>query len=403
MNSDIPKILHPVSGKPMIHYVIELARKLGSLKIYIVLGFKNEIVRKSLDRHVEIVIQKELLGTADAVRRAAGHFRNYKGDILILSGDAPLLTQQTVKELIKKHRQAKAGCTFLTSEPQDVRGYGRIVRTGRGEVLAIREEKDATAEERNIREINVGVYCFESTILFKAIQAIKMNDKKKEFYLTDIIALLVERQIPVQTVKTEDYTEGIGVNTKQDLAFVESIVRKRILRKFMSEGITIIDPHTTYIDSNVKIGRDTVIRPFTVIENNVRIGNRCKIGPFSHIRPGTNIADEAEIGNFTEVSRTHIGPQSLMKHFSFLGDARVGAKVNIGAGTVTANFDGKNKNVTIIRDDAFIGSDSVLIAPVKVGKQAVTGAGSVVTRGTSIPDGDIAMGVPARIISRRKR
>ena len=402
MKSATPKVLHPVCGKPIVQYVAEVAQRLRSLKIYVVLGFKHEIVRRALSPDLQAVIQKKLLGTADAIRCAEPFLKNFKGDVLILSGDTPLLTVETVRRVIQKHQTTGAACTFLTTDVDRPRGYGRIIRDQNEQVIAIREEKDARPAEKGISEINVGVYCFQARILFEFLKVIQLNRKKKEFYLTDMVDLLVQRDLKIETVKTADDYEGLGINTREDLSFAESVIRKRILRRFMHKGVTVVDPHTTYIDADVAIGTDTIIRPFTVIEQDVRIGRRCLIGPFCRLRPGTRISDGVEIGNFTEVSRTEIGEQSLMKHFGFLGDAKVGKRVNIGAGAVTANFDGKNKNATTIKDEAFIGSDSILVAPVTIGKKAATGAGCVVPRGRHVPDGQAAFGVPARVIARRK-
>ncbi len=402
MKSVTPKMLHPVCGKPIVQYVIDVARALRSLKIYVVLGFKHEVVRRSLSQDLQVVIQKKLLGTADAVRCVEHFLKRFKGDVLILSGDTPLLTVETVRRVVQKHQTTGAACTFLTTDVDRPHGYGRIIRDQNNKVIAIREEKDASPAEKEISEINVGVYCFRAGILFEFLKAVKLNPKKKEFYLTDITGLLVQKGAQIETIQTADDYEGLGINTREDLSFAESLIRKKILRRFMFEGVTITDPQTTYIDADVKISADTVIRPFTVIEQNVRIGRRCLIGPFCHLRPGTRITDDVEIGNFTEVSRTEIGEGSLMKHFGFLGDAKLGRRVNIGAGTVTANFDGKNKNTTTILDDAFIGSDSILVAPVKIGKKAATGAGCVVSPGRNVPDGQVAVGIPARVIARRK-
>ncbi len=402
MNSDTPKVLHCVCGKPMIQYVIEVIKSVGSLKNYVVLGYQFEQVRPVLDQSCIIILQKKMLGTADAIASAASPFKSYRGDILVLCGDSPLLTTETILNLVKKHKTSKASATILTSTVKDPQRYGRIIRNDQGEVMAVREQKDATPLEKQIEEINTGVYCFQSEALFKTVKSIRMNEKKKEFYLTDIIGLLVQKGFKVESVETPDFWVGLGINTREDLALAESVMRQRILKNFMIHGVTIEDPATTYIAYNVKIGHDTVIRPATVIENDVSIGSRCQIGPFCRLRPGTRIADDVEIGNFTEVSRSQVGKSSLMKHFSFLGDAVVGSKVNIGAGVVTANFDGKTKNRTIISDQAFIGSDSILVAPVKVGKRAMTGAGSVVTKGKVIPDGKIAVGVPARILRRKQ-
>jgi bifunctional UDP-N-acetylglucosamine pyrophosphorylase/glucosamine-1-phosphate N-acetyltransferase len=284
----------------------------------------------------------------------------------------------------------------------DPQGYGRIIRGDKGTAVAIREEKDATGIEKDIEEINVGVYCCRSKELFRALREIKINRKKKEFYLTDIIEWFYENGFKVGTVETEDPMEGLGINTREDLAVAQSVLRRRVLRDFMLQGVTIVDPQTTYIDSTAKIGSDTVIHPFTVIEPHVKIGSHCQIGPFARIRSGTKIDDKVEIGNFTEISRSKVGSGTFMKHFSYLGDAFVGTNVNIGAGMVTANFDGQNKHSTKIAHGAFVGSDAVLIAPARIGKNSVVGAGSVVPKGKTIPDGSVAVGVPAKIISKRK-
>lgn len=402
MNSDLPKVLHVVCGKPIIHYVIEVARSIGSLKIFAVLGYHSDVVKDALPADISVVIQKKLLGTADAIRSAEKPFQSFKGDVLILSGDTPLLESSTIKSVLTKHRNSKSVCTFLTAEVERHAGYGRIIRNPQGHVLAIREEKDADGEEKRISEINVGVYCFDSSTLFKLLKKIKINPNKKEYYLTDVIALMAQSGQKIETVKVDDHQQGYGINNKLDLAFAESVLRKKILNDFMLQGVTIIDPQNTYIDREVTIGRDTVIYPFSVIENEVKIGSGCKIGPFCHLRPGSKIADTVEIGNFTEISRTEIGSGTFVKHFSFLGDAKLGSRVNIGAGTVTANFDGVNKHLTTIKDDAFIGSDSILVAPVQIGKKSATGAGAVLPKGLKVPDGEVAVGIPARVTSRRK-
>jgi len=404
MKSELPKVLHPVGGRPLIHYVFDLAQGTGAKKIYLVLGHGHKKIQQALNKNprLRIVLQRRLLGTADAVKAAAGSLKQYNGDVLILSGDAILLKKETLKSLLQKHRKREAACTFLTTVIQDPRGYGRIIRGFGGKAVAIREEKDATEHEKNIMEVNAGVYCFQAPVLFKLIHDIKINPKKKEYYLTDIIALAAQQKQRIETLEAEDPAEGLGINTREDLARAQSVVRRRILRELMLNGVTITDPATTYVAQGAKIGRDTVINPFVVIESNVRVGAGCRIGPFARLRSGTWIADNVELGNFVEVSRTRIGARSLMKHFSFLGDARLGRKVNIGAGAVTANYDGKNKNVTHIGDEAFIGSDSILVAPVNVGAKAITGAGCVVTRGHSVPAGGVVVGVPARRVNAKK-
>ncbi len=401
MKSDLPKVLHQVCGKPLIRHVLDVVKSVRSLKTYVVLGHGIDQVKSSLIDPVIIVEQKKLLGTADAVRSAAKHLTGYAGDVLILCGDTPLLTSETIRALIKHHRETRAACTVLTAVLECPEGYGRIVRDRNNQVVAIREHKNATDEERKIREINVGIYCFKSRQLQEYLKKIKLNSLKKEYYLTDIIELLAKAGLKVDALITTDPQEGLGVNTRADLAVAQSIIQKKILNKLMVEGVTIVDPSTIYIDAEVEIGQDTVIRPCTVIEKNVKVGRGCVIGPFARLRPGTTIDDHVEIGNFTEISRTQISSNSVMKHFSFLGDAIVGKKVNIGAGTVTANYDGVTKSATKIGDESFIGSDSILIAPVTIGKRALVGAGSVVTKGKIIPDGGVAVGVPARVIKRR--
>ncbi|MBU1996469.1 MAG: NTP transferase domain-containing protein [Candidatus Omnitrophica bacterium] len=402
MKSSIPKVLHEVCGKPIIQYVLDIVKSIGSLKTYVVLGHKSSLVKKYLPQDKIVIEQKQLLGTADAVKCAANYFRTYSGNVLVLCGDTPLLNKNVIRSILRKHKRSKAICTFLTAIVHDPQGYGRIIREDAQKVVAIREDKDAVGFERDIAEINVGVYCFKSKELFKTIKEVHPNKKKKEYYLTDIIELFFSKGYKIETVETEDSVEGLGVNSREHLALAENIIRHKILKKIMSQGVTVIDPHTTYIDSNVKIGKDTTIRPFTYIEKNVRIGERCIIGPFARIRLDTRIGNNVDIGNFTEISRSKMGSNCFMKHFSYLGDSLVGSHVNIGAGMVTANFDGKQKHTSRIADYAFIGSNSTLISPVKIGKKAVVGAGSVVTGGKIVPDGRVVMGVPAKIVAKKE-
>ena len=397
MKSDVPKVLHNVCGKPIISYVLDVVKSAGSLKTYMVLGHKRQDIENYVGKGINFVEQKKLLGTADAVRSVEKSLKGYKGDILVLCGDTPLLNKDVIRSIVKKHRKLKAACTMLTAKVSNPKGYGRIIRDDRQSVIAIREEKDADKKECEINEINVGVYCFKSEDLFNFLRKIDLNVKKKEFYLTDIIELFSKKNLNIATVETKDSIEGLGVNSKNELAQAEEVIRSRILKKFMEQGITIIDPKTTYIDSDVKIGRDTVVRPFTFIEKDVKIGSNCSIGPFSRIRSQVTIGNKVTIGNFTELSRSKVNDGTIMKHFSYLGDSVVGSGVNIGAGTVTANFDGKNKNITKIESNAFIGCDSVLIAPVKIGKNSIVGAGSVVTKGTKVPAKGVVCGVPAKI------
>ncbi len=397
MKSDVPKVLHPVCGKTVIEYVLEITRSLRSLKTYCVVGYGADQVQQTVGDDVQFVLQPQLLGTADAVRRVESSLKGYSGTILILCGDTPLLSKEIIKSLLARHQKSKAAVTVLTAAIDHPQGYGRIIRDDEGNFLAIREQKDANPHEALINEINVGVYCFESKKLFEALKKVRLNPKKKEFYLTDVIELLLSKGQKVDSLKTQDANLAFGINTRQDLAQAEAIIRRRILDQHMQNGVTIVDPITTYIESDVAIGYDTIVYPCTVINKNVVIGKNCKIGPFAHIRPGTRLADRVEIGNFAEVSRSTVGENVMMKHFSFLGDAAVGEKVNIGAGTITANYDGVSKNKTVIGRGAFIGSDTVLVAPVTIGEKALIGAGSVVTKNTKVPANAFARGVPAKV------
>jgi bifunctional UDP-N-acetylglucosamine pyrophosphorylase/glucosamine-1-phosphate N-acetyltransferase len=402
-NSRVPKVLHEVCGKPVLDYVIDTAKAAGSLKTYVVVGHEAELVRRAVEGRADIVLQEEQLGTAHAVRCAADEFKAYSGEVLVMCGDTPLLDPVIVRKLVSRHRRSGAVCTFLTAELANPEGYGRILRDESGRVRAIREHKDADTSERAIREINVGVYCFAGKELFGSIADIAINPKKKEFYLTDIIELFLSRGCKVDTLVTDDWTANLGINTRADLALAGSIMRERILKDLMSSGVTVVDPATTYVESDVRIGRDSVIYPCTYIHHGVRVGENCSVGPFARLRPGTVLADRVSVGNFAEISRSRLGADVNMKHFSFLGDADVGSGANIGCGAVTANYDGKNKNKTNIGRGAFIGCDAVLVAPTEVGAGAVVGAGSVVTPGRKVPANRVAVGIPARVIKKVER
>ncbi|MBF0483216.1 MAG: NTP transferase domain-containing protein [Candidatus Omnitrophica bacterium] len=401
MKSDVPKVLHLVLGKPIIQYVIDVAKAVGSLKNYVVLGHQADMVAAVVGKDCEYVNQTELLGTGDAVKRTKKLLKNFNGNVLILCGDTPLLDKKVVKQLVSLHNRKKAVCTFLTAVLDNPFGYGRIVRDKKGNAVAIHEHGDATSDERNIKEINVGVYCVRSKDLFAALDLVKLNAKKKELYLTDMVEYFAKKGMKVETVVTDDPDVGLGVNTREQLALAGLKLRDKIVQYWMEQGVTIMDPISTFIAPDVTIGKDTLIRPFTFIENNVKLGARCVVGPFVRFRPGTRIGNNVDIGNFTEVNNSSMGDGCFMKHFSYLGDAVLGKNVNIGAGTVTANFNGIKKNETKIGDGAFIGSDSILVAPVTVGKGALTGAGSVVTAGTKVPPGYAAIGVPARLRRRK--
>jgi len=401
MKSEVPKVLHDVCGCPMIQHVVDAAKAVSS-SVCVVLGQGHLLVKEKLSSDVSTVMQKKLLGTADAIKATKSFLKKNKANVLILCGDAPLLEVSSIRKLLSAHKKAKAACTFLTAELDDPKGYGRVIRSSGSNVIAICEEKDASFEEKHICEINTGVYCFRVQDLFDGLDKITINKKKKEYYLTDIISVFVRQKKIVRAVKLSDSTEGLGINTRADLAEANRILNKKILDKLMAQGVTIVDPTTTYVGANVKVGQDTVVYPFTFIENDVVIGSKCTLGPFCHIRPKSYIKNGAQIGNFTEVSRSIVGEQSLMKHFGFLGDTVVGKKVNIGAGVVTANYDGTKKSKTVIGDQAFVGSDSILVAPVRIGKKSVTAAGCVVPKNRNVPNGKTIIGVPGRIKSKGK-
>ncbi len=402
MRSEVPKILHEILERPMIDYVLDLPKAVGAAKTIVVLGYKHEVVKKAIKDNVKFVIQRSLLGSGDAVNQAKSELSDFDGDVLVLCGDAPLVKEETIRELLNAHRSTKSSCTILTTFLKDPTSYGRIVRDDEGRVIKITEELDATIFEKAIEEINVGAYFYKSKDLFKALSMVKNNNKKNEYFLTDTIGIIARSGKKIETYTTKDTDEIIGINSRIELAKAESVTRRRVLDSFMLSGVTIKDPANTYIASNVKIGIDSIIYSHTIIESGVIIGKNCKIGPFARIRPGSSIADNSEIGNFVEVVRTKVGENSKVKHHTYLGDAEVGNSVNIGCGTIVANYDGKNKSKTEIGDNSFIGSGTVLIAPVKIGKSAVTGAGSVVTKNKNVPNGGIVVGIPAKPIKKKR-
>lgn len=399
MKSALPKVLHNICGRPMLGYVLDLARSLRPKKTVVVLGYKHELVAKTLPKNVLAVTQKRLAGTADAVSQALTRLKGFKGTVLVLYGDTPLLKKESAEKLLKYHLENNIDATLFIAKMDKPKGYGRVLRDKLSSVCGVVEEKDADDFEKDIQEINTGIICFNKVSLEAALKKVRPNNRKKEYYLTDTISVLYKEGKLVDGVRLEDIKESLGVNTRSDLAAANSLMQQRLNEKFMLEGVTIVDPSATFISYGTKIGKDTLIYPFTVVESNVKIGKCCFIGPFAHLREGTRVADEATLGNFVETARTKIGARVFAKHFSYLGDTSVGKGANIGAGTVTANFDGRNKHSTLIKDNALIGSDTILVAPVKVGKGALTGAGSVVLR--DVPDNRKAVGVPARILKCR--
>jgi bifunctional UDP-N-acetylglucosamine pyrophosphorylase/glucosamine-1-phosphate N-acetyltransferase len=398
MKSDTPKVLHPICARPMIEYVLDVVGDLKIKKVAVVLGHKHEQVRKLLKPGIKMVIQRRLLGTADAVKEALPALRKFKGTVLVLYADNPLVKKETISGLLKHHIENNLDATLLTAQLKKPSGYGRILRDKYSSICAIIEEKDANDYQKDIKEINTGIVCFKKDSLSGALKYVTPNNRKKEYYLTDTIGILYKRSGLIDSVKIQDISEALGINSRSELALANSIMQKRINESLMQNGVTIVDPNTTFISYGTKIGCDTTIYPFTVIERNVKIGKRCQVGPFVHLRENTQLKDDVAIGNFIEIVRSKIATRTKAKHFGYIGDSLIGSQVNIGAGTVTANFDGKRKNKTIIKDNAFIGSDTVIVAPVKIGKRAVTGAGSVVVKNKNVPDGAVVVGVPARLL-----
>lgn len=401
MKSETPKVLHKIFGKTIIGYVLDSIMEAGVSERIVVAGYGSELLKDEV-RDAKVVIQKALLGSGDAVAAAKKVLKNYSGDILVMCGDTPLVRPETIKRLIEKHSSSGASATILTAELKDPSGYGRIARNADGKVSGIVEEVNASLYEEVINEINVGTYCFKAADLFEALLSVKLDGRKKEIFLTDTIALLRGKGKTVESVLTEDPDEAIGVNTRIDLALIFAILKKRAMDELMLSGVTIEDPASTIIYPGVKIGRDTTIYSNTVIESGVEIGDGCHIGPFSRIRSGVILGNGVEVGNFVELVRTKIGAGTKVKHHTYLGDSIVGKSVNIGAGTITANYDGKAKNKTLIEDGAFIGVGAVLIAPVRIGAGALVGAGSVVSKNHDVPRFATVVGVPARIYKKRK-
>lgn len=403
MKSDIPKVLQELHGRPMIQFVLNALDEAGVGKKLIVVSKKDEKAIKKKFPGADTVVQKKLMGSGDAVRSASQYFSGFNGRIVVLCGDTPLINKETIKRLIKTHQKESASCTVLTARVDNPANYGRIVRDDSGNVAKIIEEKDLSIYEEVIEEINVGAYCFRRKDLFNFIKKIEINKKKKEYYLTDLVEILRKNDKRVVSASCRDENEFIGVNSKVELAKAAKVIKQKVLEGLMISGVTIVDPASTFIDMDAVIGRDTIIYPSTIIEKNVAVGKSCKVGPFTRLRPGTRLSDDVEVGNFVELNRTEVASGTKIKHHTYFGDAYVGKNVNVGAGSITANYDGKNKNKTIIGDGVFIGVGAVLIAPIRIGKNAIVGAGSVVTKNRNVPANKIVAGVPARIFKERRK
>jgi len=424
MKSRLPKVLHPLVGQPLIEHVLQAADEISPSTVTLVIGHGAELVRSDMGNrpNVDFVVQEPQLGTAHALQQAEPRLAGRQGTVVLLSGDVPLLRGATLRRLVEAHQAAKAAATVVTAIVDRPYGYGRIVRT-KGRIARIVEERDASPELRQIREINGGIYAFDLAPLFDALRGIASQNAQGEYYLTDLIAIYRRRKLPVETLVVDNPQEIRGINSRTELAEVSRIVRQTKNEELMAAGVTIVDPATTYIDPDVEIGPDTVIHPGVSIEGQSRVGAACEIhshvrivgseiadksvilnfcliigsriaegasvGPFAHLRPESVVGERAKIGNFVELKKTTIGAGSKANHLAYLGDATIGERVNVGAGTITCNYDGTNKYPTIIEDGAFIGSDTQLIAPVRVGKGAYVAAGSSITE--DVPDG--ALGI----------
>jgi bifunctional UDP-N-acetylglucosamine pyrophosphorylase / glucosamine-1-phosphate N-acetyltransferase len=403
MKSDTPKVMHNILGKPMISHVALSVTGAGIKDIVLVAGFGSDKIKDFFkDAKIKTVLQKKLLGLGDAVNTAKKEIKKFKGDIVIVYGDTPLIKKETIRRLVEKHRTSGAAVTLLTAVLKNPAGYGRIIRNTDGRILKIAEEDEARDYKKEIKEINAGTCIFKAEDLFETLPGIGRENIRGEYYLTDAVKILSGKGRTIESVAIEDLSEMIGVNSRIDLAEATQILKNRVMGELMAAGVTIQDPLTTTVYPGTRIGKDTVIYPNTIIESDVKIGEYCHIGPFARLRPGTRLGDKVEIGNFVELVRTEIGSLTKVKHHTYLGDTRVGRSVNIGAGTITANYDGKSKNRTVIGDGAFIGVGAVLIAPVKIGKKALVGAGTVILKGRNVKDGTTAVGVPARILEKRR-
>ena len=439
MKSSIPKVLHPVAGKRMVWYMASLASHVADSVVAIVIGHGSDQVREYLQQEKDslapfsIVEQTQQLGTGHAVQQARTIILNDQQHAtdrcLILNGDTPLLTEDTVRELLDYHQSTQSVVTILTTVLEDPSGYGRVIRGEESQVLQIVEDRDASKSEKLVQEINVGTYVVNTHFLFECLDSLQPQNVQGEYYLTDIIGIAVNQGHRVSALVTKDVNETIGINTREHLAFAEQEMRKRVGRRWMQEGVTLLDPNRTCIDHEVVIGRDCVLYPDVQLEgktvlgegcivrshtriSNSTLGNRVQIqdscvchevsidheatiGPFAHLRPGTRIGFGAKVGNFVELKKTELGERSKVNHLSYLGDTDVGREVNIGAGTITCNYDGFRKEKTVIEDHVFIGSDTQLIAPITVGRGAIVAAGTTVTQ--DVPPEALGISRPSQV------
>ena len=413
MKSSLPKVLHKVNGIPMIEQVIRLCREAGCSDLAAITGFQGDVVRETVRDGISYIEQKEQLGTGHAVMQAAEYLKNRSGYVLIICGDTPLLRAETIRRLIEECPEKKAAAAVLTAIMDDPFGYGRVLRDEAGHMTRIVEQKDGTPDELAVREINTGTYCFEISALLSALPKLNCQNAQGEYYLTDVFEILIREGHIVLPITSPDADETMGVNSRAQLAAASAILRRRKAEELMAEGITLIDPAAVYIEQDVRIGRDTIIYPGTILQGKTVIGECCvlgpdtqltnvrcgngnrlnrvyahdcvmgddnEIGPFVHLRPDTKLHDGVKIGNFVEVKNSDVGNGTKLPHLIYCGDSDLGENVNFGCGTVTVNFDGKEKHRCQVGDHAFIGCNTNLVAPVRIGERAFTAAGSTVTK-----------------------
>ena len=413
MRSKYPKVLHKVGGKPMLQHVIDAASEAGCDEKVIIVGHEAELVEEMVGSQGKIALQAEQLGTGHAVMQTAEALKGFCGTALILCGDTPLLEGAELKKFCESHQASGAAATVLTAIMDDPFGYGRIVRDAKGNVQAIVEQKDATEEQKAIKEINTGIYCMECPLMFDVLATLTNDNAQGEYYLTDVLEKLNQAGQKVGGVITKDSDMVMGINSRKQLSVAEGVMRQRILDKLMDNGVTIMDPASTFIEGSVKIGRDTIIYPYTWLEGSTEIGEDCEIGPnarftnvkigndnhlqfiyghdcevkdhvtagpYVHLRPDTVISDHVKIGNYVEVKNSNVGEGTKLPHLTYIGDSDIGSGVNMGCGCITVNYDGKKKHRTIIGDNAFVGCNTNLVAPVTVQANTYIGAGSTITK-----------------------
>jgi len=403
MKSELPKVIHELRGKPLIGHVLTQLKKVKAVKqVIVVTGYKAPRVEayvKNNFRGVNFSRQHKLAGTADAVKCAKNKVRY--DNVLVLCADAPLITEETISSFISSYEKQNAECALISASVESENDFGRIIRDSSANIQAICEKQDLAkylSGTQSLREVNSGIYAFDRRILFENLEEIRKNEKKGEYFFTDIIEILYQKGISAESYLLTNNDEILGINSRRELAMAEKILNTRAIERFMANGVNILDPQSTFISDNVKIGKNTLIYPFTFIGKDVIIGSHCRLGPFIHLREGTRIDNGVGLGNFVEICRSKVGKASRIKHFSYIGDATIGTDVNIGAGTVVANYNGKTKNKTKIGNGAFIGSDSVLVAPINIGNHAITGAGSVVR--SNVKAKTVVVGVPAKFLKK---